>query len=87
MDKSDDYISCNIFQKQESVIKDITSKINAVAAVEEKAVFAEILRKEVDVLLSCQDFKEKSLECEKCRFIGNLRKRTADIIIKVKKLK
>jgi len=79
-------ISCQVFQKQEAVIKDITNKINAIEGVTGKAVFAEELRKEVDVLLSCQDYKDTSLDCENCRFIANLRKRTTDIIVKAKKL-
>ena len=86
MDKENAKINCAIFHKQEAVIKDITSKINAIEGVTGKAVFAEELRKEVDVLLSCQDCKDTSIDCENCRFIANLRKRTADIIIKVKKL-
>ena len=79
-------INCPTFQKQELVIKDITGKINAIEGVTGKAVFAEALRKEVDVLLACQDYKDTSLDCKNCRFIANLRKKTADIIIKAKGL-
>ena len=86
MCKEDTKISCPIFQKQESVIKDITNKVNTIRGVTGKAVFAEELRKEVDVLLSCQDYKDTSLDCQNCHFIANLRKKTADIIIKTKKL-
>ncbi len=86
MHKEDAKISCQVFQKQEAIIKDITSKINAIKGVAEKAVFAEALRKEADVLLACQDNKETSLDCKNCRFIAVLRKKTADIIVKAKKL-
>jgi len=79
-------INCRIFQKQESLIKDITDKINRSKGVQEKAKFAEELQKETDALLSCQDFKNKSLECESCHFIANMRKRTARLIIKAKRL-
>ncbi len=79
-------ISCPAFQKQESVIKDITNKTNQAKGVLEKARFAEELRREVEVLLSCQDYDGKSLDCKNCRFIANLRKKTADLIIKAKKL-
>lgn len=79
-------ISCPIFQKQETVIKDITNKINAIEGVTGKAVFAKELRKEVDVLLSCQDYKNTSLDCKNCHFIANLRKKTADLIIEAKKI-
>ena len=64
MHKEDAKISCQVFQKQEAVIKDITNKINAIEGVTGKAVFAEELRKEVDVLLSCQDYKDTSLNCK-----------------------
>ena len=79
-------INCATFQKQELVIKDITQKINAIEGVAGKAVFAEILRKEVDVLLACQSYKNTSADCENCRFVASLRKRSADLIVKVKKL-
>lgn len=86
MHKEDAKINCPTFQKQEVVIKDITSKINAIEGVIGKAVFAEELRKEVNVLLSCQDYEDASLDCKNCRFIANLRKKTANIIVKAKKL-
>jgi len=79
-------IDCPTFQKQESVIKDITDKINQAKGVQEKAGFAEELEKEVDVLLSCPDYDDKSLDCKNCHFIANLRKKTANLIIKAKKL-
>ncbi len=87
MDREDGAkVNCAIFQKQEAVIKDITNKINAIEGVVGKAVFAEELRKEADVLLACQDYKSANIDCENCRYIASLRKRAADIIIKVKKL-
>lgn len=86
MGKEDAKISCAIFQKQEAVIKDITGKINAIEGVTGKAIFAEELRKEVDVLLSCRDYKDTRIDCKNCRTIADLRKKTADIIIKAKKL-
>jgi len=79
-------VSCPTFQKQESVIKDITDKINQVKGVQEKATFAEELLKEVDVLLSCPDYDNEKLDCKNCYFIANLRKKTANLIIKAKKL-
>lgn len=84
--KEEAKISCATFQKQEPVIKDITEKINNAKEVQEKATFAVELQKEVNVLLSCSDYDEKSLNCKNCHFIANLRKKTADLIIKAKKL-
>ncbi len=86
MSKENAKINCSVFQKQEPVIADITAKINGAKGVLEKADFAEELQKEVNVLLSCQDYDEKNADCSNCRFIANLRKKTADLIIKAKKL-
>ena len=86
MNKEDAKITCPVFQAEERVIKDITDKINQAEGVQEKAKFAEELRKEADVLLNCQDYKKENLHCQNCHFIANLRKKTADLIIKAKKL-
>ena len=86
MEENKAKISCPIFQKQECAIKDITDKINKAKGVQEKAGFAEELKKEVDVLLSCPDYESQSLDCKNCHFISNLRKKTSDLIIKAKKL-
>jgi len=86
MSKQDAKINCQTFQKQEPAIEDITAKINNAKDVLEKAEFAEKLQEEVDVLLSCPDYDEKSADCSNCRFIADVRKRTTDLIIKAKKL-
>lgn len=79
-------INCPAFQKQEHVIEDITAKLNEAEGVQKKAAFAVELQEEVGMLISCSDYDKKSLDCRNCRFIANLRKRTADLIIKAKKL-
>lgn len=79
-------VNCPTFQKQETVIKDITEKINKAKGVQEKAVYAEELQEEVNVLFSCPDYDKKKLDCKSCHFIANLRKKTTDLIIKAKKL-
>ena len=79
-------ISCAIFQKQEQEVKALTDKINKAKGVSEKARYAEELQKEVDVLLSCPDYDKGKLDCDSCHFIANLRKKTAGLIIKAKKL-
>ena len=86
MSKEDAKINCSVFQKQEPVIKDITAKINKAKDVLEKADFAEELQKEVDILLSCPDYNQGNIDCSNCRFIANVRKKTADLVIKAKKL-
>ena len=86
MSKEDAKINCLAFQKQEPMLVDITAKINSAKGVLEKADFAKELQKEVDVLLSCPDYNEKSKDCGNCRFIANVRKKAADLVIKAKKL-
>ena len=86
MEKKENKIICPVFQTEERVIKDITDKINQAKGVQEKAKFAEELCTEIDVLLNCQDYKKESLHCKNCHFIANLRKRTANLIIKAKRL-
>jgi len=86
MSKENAKINCSVFQKQEPVIKDITAKINSAKGVLAKAEFAEELQEEVDVLLSCSDYNEGNIDCSNCRFIANVRKKTADLVIKAKKL-
>ena len=86
MDKKETSINCPTFQKQEIVIRDITNKINAIQGISGKAVFAEELQKEADVLLSCPDYKDTIPNCKNCRFIASLRKKTVNVIIKAKKL-
>jgi hypothetical protein len=79
-------ISCEAFQKQEPLLEDITAKINTAKDVLEKADFAEELKKEIDVILSCPDYNDKDIDCRNCRFIANVRKKTAELVIKAKKL-
>jgi len=79
-------INCPTFQKQEPVIQSITAKINNAKEVSKKAEFAEKLQEEVNVLLSCPDYKEKDKDCSNCHFIANVRKKTADLVVKAKKL-
>ncbi|MBU0567287.1 hypothetical protein KJ693_06905 [bacterium] len=86
MKENEAKISCLTFQKQEPAIKDITDKINQAKGVQEKAEFASEMQEEVDVLLSCPDHDGQSLDCRNCHFITNLRKSTANLIIKAKKL-
>ncbi|HKY99746.1 MAG TPA: hypothetical protein VJ112_01115 [Rhabdochlamydiaceae bacterium] len=79
-------IYCSAFQRQEPVIQDITAKINKAVGVQEKAAFAVELQEEAGMLISCSDYDKTSPDCENCRLIANLRKRTADLIIRAKKL-
>ncbi len=79
-------INCESFQKQEKVMKDLTAKINAAKDVHLKAQYAKELKNEIENMLANEDFSKHILICESCRLITNLRKRTAELIIKVEKL-
>jgi len=87
MKEKEKKINCSTFQKQESEIKILTNKINKAKWIQVKVLYTEELQKEVDVLLSCPDYDAKRLDCKNCRFIANLRKKTANLIIKTKKLR
>jgi len=79
-------ISCPTFQAQEPVIEHIIAKVNGVKDIAQKAELAEELHEEVEVLISCPEYDEKSADCNKCRFNANLREKTATLIIKAKRL-
>ncbi|MBI5701016.1 hypothetical protein HZC34_04110 [Candidatus Saganbacteria bacterium] len=79
-------ISCPIFKRQETAIKDITDKINTAKGIKGKAALAEELEKEIEVLLSCPDYDGEKLDCRNCEFIASLRKQTAALIRHARKL-
>ena len=86
MKKSRATMDCPTFQKQESIIRDMTDRINRAEGVSVKAGIAEEMQKEVAVLLSCVEYDEKNTDCGNCRLIANLRETTPRLIIKAKKL-
>jgi len=79
-------MGCPTFQKQESIIRDMTDRINRAEGMSEKAGIAEEMQKEVAVLLSCLDYDEEKAVCRNCCFIANLRMKTANLIIRANKL-
>jgi len=79
-------IKCPIFLKREWTIKQLTRDINEAKAVSDKAERAQQLKKEVEMLLSCEKYDEKSEDCKNCRIISSLRKQTAELLIKMKGL-
>ena len=86
MSEESSKIDCEIFQRQEPLVREITDNINRAKNVLLKAKYAEELNKETEVLLSCSNFSNKEKDCKNCRFIANLRKKTAELVIKSKKL-
>jgi hypothetical protein len=86
MPGEDTKINCPTFQKQEPAIKETIAKINSAKEVSEKAELARQLQEEVDVLLSCPDHDKNNVDCNNCRFIANVRRKTAYLIRKAEKL-
>ena len=86
MDKEQNKISCQIFNKQEPAINQITDEINKARGVQEKARWAEELLKEVQLLLDCPNHDGAKLDCMNCRTICELRNRTANLVLKAGKL-
>ena len=80
-------IKCAIFKSKNETIEGITKAINEAENIEKKAQLAERLIKEANEILSCEHFDEKRIDCEICHYIANLRKKTANLILKAKELK
>jgi len=79
-------VQCPIFLKQEPGINKLTESINQAEPVREKAVLAQELQKEVNVLLECSDYNREHTDCRNCHFLATVRKRVADVIILARKL-
>lgn len=86
-DKKTKKIKCAVFQTENKKIEKLTKAINTARDVEIKARFAEKLQELVNVLLFCEKFDDESPDCKICHLISNLRRRTANLIIKAKELK
>jgi len=86
MHREQDGINCSIFQQKEPIIKESTDRLNEVKDYQHKVELASDLARYVDMLLECLEYNANSLDCKNCRFISNIRKKTASIIIKAKVL-
>jgi len=79
-------INCPIFLKREWAIKELTRDINEAKVILEKAERAERLKKEVEMLLSCEKYDDKNEDCKSCKTISTLRRQTAELLINIKGL-
>ncbi|MBU1291739.1 hypothetical protein KJ898_08115 [bacterium] len=86
MTKAEQKINCPIFLKREWTIKQLTRDINEVKSISDKADRAMHLKNEVEMLLSCEKYDQKSEDCKNCQTISKLRKQTAELLLKVKEL-
>ena len=79
-------INCSIFLKREWTIKQLTRDINEAKSISDKADRAMHLKNEVEMLLSCEKYDQKSEDCKNCQTISKLRKQTAELLLKVKEV-
>lgn len=71
-----------LFPRQEEEIARLTQEINQARTAAEKAPCAQALIEAVDVLLTCEQYDEQSLDCRLCRNFSELRRKTAALVIK-----
>ncbi len=74
-------IYCPIFSKHEENIKKLTQFINSHKIISEKVDKAQELVDIINLFSCCPKFDEEERHCENCRFILNLSKESARIII------
>lgn len=74
-------IDCPIFSEHEENIKKLTQFINSRKIISEKVDKAQELVDIINPLSCCPKFDEEDRHCENCRFISNLSKEIARIII------
>jgi len=79
-------ITCDKFQTKESVCATLTEQVNAAQSIGEKAAKAKELIEVAEELLVCEEHEEASLECQYCRSLSLLRKKTAALIVKMASL-
>ncbi len=79
--KSIHEIECPIFSEHEERIKKLTQFINSHKIISEKVDEAQELVDIINLLSCCPKFNEEERGCESCRFILNLGKESARIII------
>lgn len=75
-----------LFPKQEAEITRLIQAINHAPTAGQKSPWAQDLIRAADMLLACQSFDEKSLDCCLCRNFSQLRYKTATLVIKAGQL-
>jgi hypothetical protein len=76
-------IQCEIFCREECVIKDLTLQINRIKDSRIRRIRAQDLLEKVTKLLGCWMYEEAKVDCHNCQMISKLRKKTALFIIGV----
>lgn len=76
-------IHCEIFSKEEMVIKDLTLQTNRIKDPRIRKIRAQDLLEKVTKLLGCWMYEDGKVDCHNCQMISKLRKKTALFIIGV----
>ncbi|MFA4844543.1 MAG: hypothetical protein WC632_06320 [Candidatus Margulisiibacteriota bacterium] len=79
-------VNCGIFQQKERKTREITRSLNETRDPKVKGNRAQLLINELTPLLKCLEYDQGSSVCEICRNIINLRKKTAELVIKASKI-
>lgn len=79
-------ITCGKFQTRESICATLTEQVNAAQSIGEKAAKAKELIEVAEELLACEEYEEASQECNYCRDLSLLRKKTATLILNMASL-
>jgi len=72
-----------MFQEQEPILRDTTDRINLARGAQDRSRFARKLKREVDVLVSCPAYDSDTFDCRNCRFVSNLRRKTAAVFMRL----
>jgi len=80
--KSTHEIDCPIFSEHEEKMKRLNQFINSRKIISEKVDKAQELVDIINLLSCCPKFDKEEKGCESCRFISNLSKEIARIILK-----
>jgi hypothetical protein len=79
-------IQCGIHQESFATMNVIKQQINHESSVGKKAAYAETLLDRVACLLDCPKYNDQESDCEYCHVFAELHKKTAELIIKAKRL-
>jgi hypothetical protein len=84
--KATSSIQCEIHKKSIVNMDIVKQQINHEPSVGKKAEYAEALLIMVDDLINCSKYNEQESDCEFCHLYADLNKKTAELIIKAKRL-
>jgi hypothetical protein len=76
----------DLFSGQETEVSRLTGAINQARTAADKAPWAQAMIETVDVLLACEAYDEGSMDCRLCRQFSQLRRKTAEVVVKAGRL-